>query len=258
MNFPPLDPDALEAGLRTRVVGRRIQVWSKVESTNDLALKAGRVRANAGLVILAEEQSHGRGRHRRVWVAPPGAGILLSVLLFPPDELAAPEALVCLTAVSAAEALAPFCTAPVEIKWPNDLYLGGRKLGGILVERSVGTVIGIGINVHTAPPPEHGRQPVALAEFAAAPLDRTAIVRALLERLDARYAEACEEGIERAASAWTRRAAFVGEYIRVELRDQTVAGTLLSINPLSHAVLQTAAGRTDAIPLAEVQAMLRE
>ncbi len=132
-------------------LGRAFQVWREVSSTNDLALKAAAVRANAGLVIVADSQSAGRGQRGRDWRTPRGSAVLLSVVMFPEPPLDRPESLVTVTAVAVARALAPHVDTPPQIKWPNDLYLGNRKVGGILVERSVGTVVGIGLNMHAAP-----------------------------------------------------------------------------------------------------------
>ena len=82
-----LCPDQIEHELATRRVGRRIAVWSRVSSTNDLAARAGGSASNDGLVVLAEEQTAGRGRRGRSWTAPPRSSILMSVLLFPPRDL---------------------------------------------------------------------------------------------------------------------------------------------------------------------------
>ena len=79
-----LCPDQIEHELATRWIGRRIAVWSRVASTNDLAAQAGTSASNDGLVVLAEEQTAGRGRRGRSWTAPPRSSILMSVLLFPP------------------------------------------------------------------------------------------------------------------------------------------------------------------------------
>ena len=82
-----LCPDQIEHELATRWLGRRIVVWNRVTSTNDLAARAGASGSNDGLVILAEEQTSGRGRRGRSWTAPPRSSILMSVLLFPPPQL---------------------------------------------------------------------------------------------------------------------------------------------------------------------------
>ena len=84
-----LCPDQIEHGLATRRIGRRIAVWNRVTSTNDLAARAGTSSSNDGLVVLAEEQTAGRGRRGRSWTAPPRSSILMSVVLFPPPHLLA-------------------------------------------------------------------------------------------------------------------------------------------------------------------------
>ena len=87
-----LCPDQIEHGLKTRGIGRRIAVWNRVGSTNDLAARAGSTPANDGLVVLAEEQTAGRGQRGRIWTAPARSSILMSVLLFPPPRLPLPGA----------------------------------------------------------------------------------------------------------------------------------------------------------------------
>ena len=257
-SFPPLVPDTIELGLETQLVGRQIKVWKQLRSTSDLAAQAAASRANEGLVILAESQTAGRGRQGRSWFAPPGSAVLMSVLLFPPDAVALPQALVCLSAVSMAQALDEFVTQPIEIKWPNDLYLAGRKLGGILVERRVGTVIGIGINVHDVPRnADLAAGAVCLQEFAAGPLDRSVLVRRLLQNLDARYREACVSGIDGVVSSWRQRAAFLGEAVEIEVRGQPVSGTLLEIDPLTSLSLRMTHGSVDRFPLNEDQPFRR-
>lgn len=252
--YPALCPDTIELALETMLVGQRIQFWNKIPSTNDAAARAAAQVRNAGLVVLAEEQTAGRGRHGRVWTMPPGSGILMSVLLFPPPEIAQPEALVCLSAVSVAEALDTFVTRPVEIKWPNDLYLDGNKVGGILVERGEGTVIGIGINVHAIPTSTSGNlRATALVEHAAGELDRSPIVRRILQVLDARYAEACQSGLTSVVAEWRKRAAFVGDCVEIEVRGECLLGTLVEIDPLTSLTLRMAHGPVNRFALSEVQ-----
>ncbi len=148
-----LCPDQIEDDLDTLKVGRRVAVWSRVRSTNDVAVRAAASTANDGLVVLAEEQSAGRGRRDRTWTAPPGSSILMSVLLFPPPALAETAWLTALGAVATAEVVAAWTAeaAAITIKWPNDVLAGGRKIAGILVERGQGAVIGIGLNANIDP-----------------------------------------------------------------------------------------------------------
>lgn len=256
--FPPLSPDVIEAGAESRLIGRRVQVWNRVTSTNDLAMTTAATRANEGLVILAEEQTAGRGRLGRKWSAPPGTAILLSIVLFPPREIAQPEALVCLSSVAVVDALREWGISPVEIKWPNDLYIDGKKVGGILVERGAGTVIGIGLNVHTIPQIEDHVPPATrLVDHAAQFLDRSQLVHTLLTRLDKRYAEACRDGIGGTVAEWRQRAAFLGECVEIEVRGRPLSGTLLEIDPLTSLTLRTSTGVVDRFPIQDVQSLRR-
>src|SRR5262249_2175870 len=103
---------------------------------------------NNGLAILAREQCAGRGQHGRSWQCPPGSGVLLSVLLFPPPPLRRPALLTAWAAVSVCETVLRLSGLQATIKRPNDVLLRGRKVCGILLERAQGTVAGIGLNVH--------------------------------------------------------------------------------------------------------------
>ena len=134
-----LCPDQIEHGLATCRVGRRIAVWSRVDSTNDLAAQAGGSASNDGLVVLAEEQTAGRGRRGRPWTAPPRSSILMSVVLFPPPGLAPAAAaaafgcawLTALGAVATAEVVSAWTGRDATIKWPNDVRVDGRKIAGM-------------------------------------------------------------------------------------------------------------------------------
>src|SRR5262249_38719143 len=132
-------------------VGRRVAVWDRVTSTNDIAARAASSTANEGLVVLAEHQSAGRGSRGRTWDTPPRSSILMSGLLFPPPNPADPAWLTALGAVAAADVVAAWTGREAAIKWPNDVRVDGRKVAGILVERAVGAVVGIGLNANIAP-----------------------------------------------------------------------------------------------------------
>lgn len=134
-----------------------LHLFHSVGSTNDVARSLAESGAPAGTAVIAEEQLAGRGRGGKHWSSPPGLGVWLSVVLRP-AELPAPGLLPLRVGLAAAAALDPFA-APgrVEVKWPNDLLVAGRKLGGILCEGSwdsggVGFVVaGIGVNAAQAP-----------------------------------------------------------------------------------------------------------
>lgn len=185
-----LCPDQIEEGLNTRLIGRRVSVWSRVASTNDLAIKAASSGANEGLVVLAEEQTAGRGRRGRSWSSPPRSSILMSALSFPAGPFAEPSWLTALGAVATAEVVSRWTGKFARIKWPNDVLVEGKKIAGILVERAVGAVLGIGLNVNVILRdfPDHVEATAtSLQILSGSKLDRSELARDLIQTLDGYY-----------------------------------------------------------------------
>jgi len=209
--------------------GRSCRYYEQTGSTNDVARAWALEGAPAGAVVIAEEQTAGRGRHGRVWMAAPGSSLLLSVVLrpaLPPEALAR---VTLLGAVALAEALAALGLQP-GIKWPNDVQLGGRKVAGILAEavwegealRAV--VLGIGVNVRRdALPPEALTAYRATTVEAALgrPVLRGALLADLLARLDA-WAERLD-GPDLLA-AWARYSVTLGRRVVVASGDERLSG----------------------------------
>lgn len=129
-----------------------LALYAAVGSTMDLAHAWAADGAPDGAVVLADAQTGGRGRAGRAWASPPGSGVWLTYVARPRDP-AALEVLALRVGIALAEALAPLADAPIGVKWPNDLLVGGRKLAGILVEarwrdgRPEWAAVGVGVNV---------------------------------------------------------------------------------------------------------------
>jgi BirA family biotin operon repressor/biotin-[acetyl-CoA-carboxylase] ligase len=171
----------------------RAAVFATVASTMDEAHVLGAAGSPAGTVVLADAQTRGRGRQGRDWRSPVGGGIWLTLLERPADG-AALEVLSLRVGLHAARALDPFASAALQLKWPNDLYAEGRKLGGVLVEarwrggRPDWVAVGVGVNVvapHDVPGATGLRDGVSRLDVLAAlvPALRAACARA--GRLDA-------------------------------------------------------------------------
>src|SRR4051794_19692933 len=129
--LPPHDTWHLD----TAHLGRRVLVFSRLDSTNTLALSLATDPANHGLVLLAAEQTAGRGQYGRAWQAAPRSSVLMSLLLFPPAALRRPALLVAWAAVSVCETVRTTAGVEAAIKWPNDVLVGGKKVCGILIEQ---------------------------------------------------------------------------------------------------------------------------
>ena len=144
--------DGITAGELASQLGLpRVELYSAVSSTLDVA-HAIAADAPSGTLIVADEQTSGRGRHGRRWISPPGAGLWLTVVERPTDARAL-DVLALRCGLFAAEALEALAPRPIGLKWPNDLYVDGAKLAGVLIEtRWRGTspewvAIGFGLNV---------------------------------------------------------------------------------------------------------------
>ena len=255
-----LCPDQIEWELGTGRVGRRVAVWEKVASTNDLAMRAAASAANDGLVILAEEQTAGRGRWGRTWAAPKGSAILMSVLLFPPEGLGDPAWLTALGAVAVAEVVEAWTGQVARIKWPNDVRVDGRKVAGILVERGAGAVVGIGLNARAGPgdfPEELRRAATSMAMLAPAGMhvDRSEVARGLIRRLDAWYAEGLARGPGALGAAWKGRLERLGEPVRVRTPAGPVDGRWVDADLMRGLVIAPESGPARTVAGAEVLAV---
>lgn len=200
-----------------RLVGRVLHVLRTVDSTNALARQMGLEGTSAGTVVVAEQQSAGRGRHDRGFVSSPG-GVYLSVVLRPIIPPAQAGRLTLLAALAVCEALEGAAGLSPVIKWPNDILLPGGKVCGILLEMVARedcvdfVVLGVGVNVRSAP---EGLGATSLwAEGAHLP--RAEVAAALLERLDLTYALFEAGRWPELLTAWRRRCATLGEDVRID------------------------------------------
>jgi BirA family biotin operon repressor/biotin-[acetyl-CoA-carboxylase] ligase len=192
------------------------------------------------LVILADEQTAGRGQYGRSWQAPPGSSVLMSVLIFPPPHLRRPALLTAWAAVAVCELIREIAGREAKIKWPNDVYLQEKKVCGILIEQRSGgqaeqppaTVVGIGLNV---------KQPAEFFEHAGLTLggslfsltgesfDHHAVARRLIGQLDDDYSRLVDGNVAVLEANWRSRLGLVGNQVRVETLDGLREGRLIGL-----------------------------
>jgi BirA family biotin operon repressor/biotin-[acetyl-CoA-carboxylase] ligase len=225
---------------RPKHVGSEIRLFPQTDSTNQRALELSDDPSRDGWVLIAEEQTAGRGQYGRVWQAPPRSSVLLSALVFPPPEIRRPALLTSLAAVVVAEVVREVCNQQAKIKWPNDVYLHGKKICGILIEqRGVGNphaplaaVIGIGLNLHqTAEDFRRTELPLAgsLASVTRIHVDWKDATERLIRTLDAEYGRLLEGDFDTLESLWKWRLGLLGKEVRVELADRQIEGRLLDV-----------------------------
>jgi BirA family transcriptional regulator, biotin operon repressor / biotin---[acetyl-CoA-carboxylase] ligase len=257
-----LCPDVIEWQLEIERIGRRIAVWDRVTSTNDLAARAGHSLANEGLVVLAEEQTAGRGRRGRAWTAPRESSILMSVLLFPEPAIDDPSWLTALGAVATAEVVEEITQRPTRIKWPNDVRVGGRKIAGVLVERGTGSILGIGLNVNmfAVDFPDPARDlAISLRILCGERLDRSEIARQLVRRLDQLYELGRSRGPDSLTPLWRDRLEALGQTVCLQTTSgSAITGRLVDAGLSRGLVLECGEGRPRTISNNEVHALRHE
>lgn len=267
---PPLDAESLRRALvAPHGPWTRLEVRAETGSTNADVATAARAGEPAGLVVIAERQTAGRGRHGRAWQSPPRAGIAVSVLLrpgdsdpdrdWPPAPTAAFGWLPLLAGVALAETVTRLAEVDAALKWPNDLLVGGAKCAGILAEAVPGArpdeppavVLGIGLNVTVRAdelPANPTGLPATSLKLAGAKLtDRDPLLRALLRTLATWYdrwrrAEGNPQvcGLRRAYLEWC---VTLGRPVRVLLPGgEEIIGTAVTVDDDGRLVVRAADG----------------
>ena len=227
-----LVPDQIEWHLDTQLVGRQIHVWNSTSSTNDRAWEHAGDRTFDGAVFLAETQTAGRGRRGARWVCPPRSSILGSVLLFPREQDDVVPWLTTLSVVSAVTTVRDVTRLDARVKWPNDICIGGRKAGGVLVESRHGqaAVLGIGLNVNIQAdqfPTELHETATSLAVELGRRLDRSGLTRRLIREVDRAYAKVAAEGTAWLWQRWQHLAGIVGHRVAVSHSNTASEGTVI-------------------------------
>ena len=231
-----------------------LEVVASVPTTMARAAELAGGGAPEGATVVAEEQTQGRGRLGRAWVAPPGSSLLLSVVLRPPLAREAVWLVVAAAGVAlagAVDAVAPGA-APAGLKWPNDLELGGRKAAGLLAEahldgeRLAAVLLGMGVNVGQGPadfPPEVAARATSVSLAAGAPVDRAELLAAWADRFLDAYRRLCAGQPGQVLVAYRERLVTIGRRVRAErLGSDPVVGTAVDLTATGGLVVQTASG----------------
>ena len=231
--------------------------FESLPSTNtELARRASQGAAE-GLVILAEEQTAGRGRLQRAWSSPRGAGLYFSILLRPAIPQNHWPLITFMAALAVGDAVREAAGVETDIKWPNDLLSGERKICGILAEaidtplgRAV--ILGIGINLtENAYPPELASVATSVSEAAGCAPDREQILEALLDALSHWYSRLAEPG--QIVDAWSNRSSYaIGKLVQVNNVDDVWQGTTCGIEPDGALRLRTSSGEIKLVRAGDV------
>lgn len=253
-----LTPEAVTQGLQTRFVGHQVLYYPSIGSTNQLAKRLAVEGAPAGTTIVADEQTAGRGRMGRVWLAPPGTSLLLSVILRPTIAVGRLPQLLMASALATAGAVERSTGLSVLFKWPNDIMLRGRKAGGILIESGMRSeildyaVVGIGLNVNfdVGESPDIAETATSLSKELGRPVDRLELVRNLLSLLEREH-DSLEAG-RSPHSRWAARLVGLGEVLEISTPWGEERGTMEGVDAEGSLILRRADGSIARITVGDV------
>jgi len=240
--------------LKTRFVGRHLIHRNRIGSSMDLARREAARGAAEGSLILAEEQTAGRGRFGRPWLSPPGENLYLTLIMRPEMERLSSLSIITPLAVCLAveETTGLYC----HIKWPNDILIGERKLAGVLIESALAgdevhyALIGIGLNVNLDVEvyPDIAEIATSLKRELGREIPREQVLATLLNRFEEQYAGPPEI----AFAAWQERLETLGRQIRVRIGDEVEEGLAEEVDAKGSLILRRADGSRLTIPAGEV------
>lgn len=222
--------EAITRELPTRLIGRRVVVYPRVGSTNDEAKRLAEDGAPEGTLVVADEQTAGRGRLQRTWWAPAGTALLMSLILRPDLAPHQAQRLTMLCSLAICDAIAGTTGLVPAVKWPNDVLLRGRKVCGILTElgiegpRLAYAVVGMGVNVNVdfGGAGELTHTATSLAQELGREVSRLELLRAILINVEERYARL--RAGESPHAEWAARLATLGQRVIVTTPTEQLSG----------------------------------
>ena len=256
-------PDSLmepvvQQGLHTAWAGKKIVYLRSVDSTNRYARQLAADGAEQGTLVLADEQTAGRGRRGRGWISPAGEGIFMTLILRPHAHPSHVAVLSLQTALAVARAISRACELDARIKWPNDIVCGGRKVCGMLLEmnadeQSVHDVVaGIGINVHQqAFGGDIAQTASSLDLLTGRTVRRADVVRAFLEEYEAVDALA-KAGTDALMQAYRERSATLGQRVQVISATGSFTGTAMDVTDSGSLIVRGDDGKDREVLAADV------
>jgi BirA family biotin operon repressor/biotin-[acetyl-CoA-carboxylase] ligase len=250
------DDDLLPRGVRSRLethwLGRRIYYLREVDSTNRFAADLARAGEPHGTLVVSDYQTGGRGRWDRTWESPAGKNVLFSLILRPGIETYAILPVTLVFSVAIAETLTAITGREAGVKWPNDVFVEGKKICGILSEGvskggvAVFVVVGIGVNVNMGTedfPEEIRGRSCSCSSLTGLTWDRAEVLARLLSALERGYDEFARDGFGKIAPRYTSRLILLGKTVRFVKSGAETVGRVLDVGADGSLVVETANGR---------------
>jgi BirA family biotin operon repressor/biotin-[acetyl-CoA-carboxylase] ligase len=248
-------PSVVRAGLKTSIFGQEVYYYLRIDSTNATARQLAEEGAKEGTIVIADEQSKGKGRLSRSWISPPKKNLLFTLIFRPAMKPIQVFRLTLLSSLSISEAIERETGLKPLIKWPNDLYLNHKKVCGILTEfagdqdRVSYCLVGIGMNVNFDPSvyPEIRDSATSLSQCLKQEVPRVQILRKILERIEENYRWLKREGVARLQEEWNNRSFISGKMVTVSSGETDECGIAESIDEDGFLILRDEKGEKKKI-----------
>jgi BirA family biotin operon repressor/biotin-[acetyl-CoA-carboxylase] ligase len=240
-------------GLKTEFIGRKIFAYNSVKSTNDLAAQMAENGVPEGTIVVADQQTKGRGRLGRSWYSPPGTGIYVSIILKPKFKPEMAPAVSIMTAIALADTMSAYCPGNVRIKWPNDVLIGGRKVAGILTELSAERekihhiVIGVGINVNQTAgdfPDEIRSLATSVRRSVKRKVRRVKLLQTFLSNFEKEYVKYRKHRLKKSHAKVRRYSSLIGCHVTLRTGQHETHGMALDIDDRGYLVLDVDGKKT--------------
>ena len=255
-----LTPDLLRRGLKGNPFGKKIFHFFKTDSTNRVAMELGYAGEPEGTVVIAEQQTAGRGRAGRSWHSERGTGLYFTLLLRPKLAPVQAPLLTMIAGLSAHAAIRAQTGLAVDLKWPNDVVIGGKKLGGILTEMYAEpsqirfVIVGVGINVNQEEfPAELSSIATSLRAETGKTHSRSELLLRLLREFETDYNRFLADGPASVTQAFQNASSYAqGKRVRVTSGKETFTGTTAGLSPEGLLLVKRDDGKTACVIAGDV------
>jgi BirA family transcriptional regulator, biotin operon repressor / biotin---[acetyl-CoA-carboxylase] ligase len=246
-------PQNFADAIKTKTFGCRIHYYETIGSTNLLARELAKGNAPEGTLVIAEEQSQGRGRNNRIWFSPKGKSLLFSIILRPEWEPNHAMRLTAIAAIAVAEGIQKSTGLPALIKWPNDVRVHGKKVAGILTELEVQksktkfAIVGIGVNISIKKNefPEEFRNQASSLQIELEnekTISRKKVIAEIMKYFELHYFQCLKEGTKSAMTEWKRLSDTLGKLVQVKGLKNKTTGYVADIDLDGSLILRSSSG----------------
>ncbi len=245
-------PAKIKKNLRTKILGKKAYSYRKVASTNVLGFRLAETKAEEGTLIVADEQTRGKGRMGRSWHSPPRLGLWMSLILRPDiAPFKAPGLSIC-AGLALARTIKKLTGIDAKIKWPNDCLIDGKKVGGILLELSAEldrinfVIVGIGVNVNHSVkdlPKTLSQTATSMKIKLGREISRLALLTSFLEEFESIYLDFKKSGLSSHQESIRRFSSLLGKKITLRFGKEKIEGTAENIDENGSLVIRTKKGR---------------